>query len=220
MMIFCTCFVAWNVQRYYNFTGHWLICFTCFLRYICVVITQASIQEVRARADIVDVLGQFIRLKKRGANYIANCPFHNEKTPSFNVVEDKGFYHCFGCGAHGTAIDFVMAVEGLTFGDALDMHLGSNKKRSARTLGDYRYLSDQYLADWIKKPLVEITRKDCRERHQKIGSGIGARHVSLLHRQHIADRRSSERRFHRLDETHEFDRLAAADIDHTEGRLW
>jgi integrase len=59
-------------------------------------------------------------------------------------------------------------VTGLTFGEALDMHLGSNKKRSARTLTDYRYLSDQYLSDWLTKPLSEITRKDCRERHQKI----------------------------------------------------
>lgn len=64
-------------------------------------------------------------------------------------------------------------ITGLTFGDALDMHLGSNKKRSARTLGDYRYLSDQYLSDWLTKPLTEVTRKDCRERHQKIGKDNG-----------------------------------------------
>lgn len=61
----------------------------------------------------------------------------------------------------------------VTFRDALDLHLGSNKKRSARTLTDYRYLADQYLADWLKRPLTEITRKDCRERHQKIGRDSG-----------------------------------------------
>ena len=61
----------------------------------------------------------------------------------------------------------------LTFGEALDIHLGSNKKRSARTLTDYRYLADQYLADWLKKPLNSITRTDCRERHQKIGKENG-----------------------------------------------
>lgn len=61
----------------------------------------------------------------------------------------------------------------VTFGDALDLHLNSNKKRSERTLKDYRYLSDQYLNDWLKKPLTEITRKDCRERHHKIGEKNG-----------------------------------------------
>lgn len=61
----------------------------------------------------------------------------------------------------------------VTFGDALDLHLKSNKKRSKRTLKDYRYLSDQYLSDWLKKPLTEITRKDCRERHHKIGEKNG-----------------------------------------------
>lgn len=61
----------------------------------------------------------------------------------------------------------------LTFGEALDAHMGSNKKRSQRTLDDYRYLSDQYLSDWLKRPLSEITRKDCRERHQKIGTDNG-----------------------------------------------
>ncbi|MBG5636210.1 integrase family protein [Pseudomonas aeruginosa] len=61
----------------------------------------------------------------------------------------------------------------VTFADALDLHLKSNKKRSERTLKDYRYLSDQYLSDWLKKPLTEITRKDCRERHRKIGEKNG-----------------------------------------------
>lgn len=61
----------------------------------------------------------------------------------------------------------------VTFGDALDLHLKSNKKRSERTLKDYRYLADQYLSDWLKKPLTEVTRKDCRERHHKIGADNG-----------------------------------------------
>lgn len=83
------------------------------------MITQASIQEVRARADIVDVLGQFIRLKKRGANYIANCPFHNEKTPSFNVSPAKGIYKCFGCGKAGDVVTFVQEHEKLTYPEAI-----------------------------------------------------------------------------------------------------
>ena len=66
-----------------------------------------------------------------------------------------------------------LSAASVTFGDALDLHLNSNKKRSEKTLKDYRYLVDQYISDWIKKPLTEITRKDCRERHQKIGKENG-----------------------------------------------
>ncbi|MBX9448388.1 MAG: hypothetical protein KL787_01135, partial [Taibaiella sp.] len=62
------------------------------------MITPSSIQEIRDRADILDVVGHFITLKRRGTNYIANCPFHNEKTPSFNVNPSRGIFKCFGCG--------------------------------------------------------------------------------------------------------------------------
>jgi DNA primase len=72
-----------------------------------------------ARADIVDVLGQFIRLKKRGTNYIANCPFHNEKTPSFNVSPAKGIFKCFGCGKAGDVVSFVQEHEKLTYPEAI-----------------------------------------------------------------------------------------------------
>ena len=64
-------------------------------------------------------------------------------------------------------------VASLTFGDALEVHLGSNKRRAARTIGDYRYLAEQYLHDWLTRPLSDVTRKDCRDRHQKIGTKHG-----------------------------------------------
>lgn len=83
------------------------------------MISPASIQEVMNRADIVDVLGQFIRLRKRGANYLANCPFHNEKTPSFNVSPSKGIYKCFGCGKAGNVVTFVQEHEKLTYPEAI-----------------------------------------------------------------------------------------------------
>jgi DNA primase len=78
-----------------------------------------SLEEFKARIPLAEVVGRYVKLTRRGREHVGLCPFHQEKTPSFNVVEGKGFYHCFGCGAHGTAIDFVMAVEGLTFPDAL-----------------------------------------------------------------------------------------------------
>ncbi len=83
------------------------------------MINPASIQEVMNRADIVDVIGQFVRLKKRGTNYIANCPFHNEKTPSFNVSPAKGIYKCFGCGKAGNVVTFVQEHEKLTYPEAI-----------------------------------------------------------------------------------------------------
>ena len=81
---------------------------------------EITLEEFKARLPLAEVVGRYVRLTKAGREYRGLCPFHKEKTPSFHVVEDKGFYHCFGCGAHGTAIDFVMGVEGLDFGAALD----------------------------------------------------------------------------------------------------
>ena len=83
------------------------------------MIPQDFIQALLGRVDIVDVIDRHVRLKKAGANYKACCPFHNEKTPSFNVSPSKQFYHCFGCGAHGNAIGFVMEYSGLTYPDAI-----------------------------------------------------------------------------------------------------
>ncbi|MCX7673694.1 MAG: DNA primase [Thiobacillaceae bacterium] len=71
------------------------------------------------RTDIVEVIGRYLPLKRAGGNYVARCPFHNEKTPSFTVSPSKQFYHCFGCGAHGTAITFLMQHGGLAFADAV-----------------------------------------------------------------------------------------------------
>ena len=84
------------------------------------LITQAFIDEIVAKTDVVEVVGSRISLKKAGREYKAVCPFHDEKTPSFTVSTHKGFYHCFGCGAHGTAITFLMNYEGLGFVDAVE----------------------------------------------------------------------------------------------------
>jgi DNA primase len=83
------------------------------------VIPQSFIADLIARVDIVDVVGQYVPLKKGGANFMGLCPFHNEKSPSFTVSPTKQFYHCFGCGAHGTAIGFLMEYSALSFVDAV-----------------------------------------------------------------------------------------------------
>ncbi len=82
------------------------------------------LDEVRARSDLAGLIGRRVKLIKRGREYTALCPFHNEKTPSFTVSPDKGFFHCFGCGAHGDVIGFVMQSEGLGFPEAVEKLAG------------------------------------------------------------------------------------------------
>ncbi len=84
------------------------------------MIPNDFIQTLLSRVDIVDVIDRSVPLKKAGANYQACCPFHSEKTPSFTVSPTKQFYHCFGCGAHGTAIGFLMEFGGKAFPDAVE----------------------------------------------------------------------------------------------------
>ncbi|MGC2167179.1 MAG: DNA primase [Gallionella sp.] len=89
------------------------------------MIPKNFIQDLLNRLDIVDVIERYVPLKKAGANYVACCPFHSEKSPSFTVSQAKQFYHCFGCGAHGTAIGFVMEHGGLGYVDAIEELAGS-----------------------------------------------------------------------------------------------
>lgn len=83
------------------------------------MIPQSFITDLLNRVDIVDIVGRYVQLKKGGANYMGLCPFHNEKSPSFTVSPTKQFYHCFGCGAHGTAIGFLIEYSGMGFVDAV-----------------------------------------------------------------------------------------------------
>ena len=88
------------------------------------MIPDDVIAEVRARADIVDIVGESVSLKKAGREYKARCPFHEERTPSFYVVPDKGFYKCFGCGKSGSVFDFVMEQQGMDFVEAVKFVAG------------------------------------------------------------------------------------------------
>ncbi len=82
-------------------------------------IPEATLAEIRARVSIVEIISAHIALRKAGRNYTGLCPFHGEKTPSFSVNEEGGFYHCFGCGAGGNAFTFLSRVEGITFPEAV-----------------------------------------------------------------------------------------------------
>ncbi|HAT32388.1 MAG TPA: DNA primase [Janthinobacterium sp.] len=83
------------------------------------MIPQSFISDLLNRVDIVDVVGRYVQLKKGGANFMGLCPFHSEKSPSFTVSPTKQFYHCFGCGAHGTSIGFLIEYSGMGFVDAV-----------------------------------------------------------------------------------------------------
>jgi DNA primase len=84
------------------------------------VIPPSFINDLLSRVDVVEVVGRYVQLKKGGANFMGLCPFHNEKSPSFTVSPTKQFYHCFGCGEHGTAITFLMNYQGMSFPDAVE----------------------------------------------------------------------------------------------------
>lgn len=84
------------------------------------LIPKDFIEDMIARTDIVDIIDSRVKLKKAGKNYQACCPFHNEKTPSFTVSQDKQFYHCFGCGAHGNSVSFLMEYDRLEFPEAIE----------------------------------------------------------------------------------------------------
>ena len=84
------------------------------------IFPPSFLEQIRLRLTLSNVVGKYVRLQKRGREYVGLCPFHNEKTPSFHVVEEKEFYHCFGCGAHGDVVSFIMHTEGLTFVEAVE----------------------------------------------------------------------------------------------------
>jgi DNA primase len=116
-------------------------------------IPQNFIDDLTSRLDIIDVVSSRIRLKKAGKNYSACCPFHNEKTPSFTVSPDKQFYYCFGCGATGSALKFVMEFDGLEFPDAVEKLAGDLNIEVPREGSDQKNREPQY------RELLSLTQK-------------------------------------------------------------
>ena len=105
------------------------------------MIPQSFIQDLLGRVDIVEVIDRHVKLKRSGANYSACCPFHSEKSPSFTVSPTKQFYHCFGCGAHGTAVGFLMEYSGMGFVEAvkdLAQSIGMKVPEEARSEASQR----------------------------------------------------------------------------------
>ncbi|MFZ3419988.1 DNA primase [Vibrio harveyi] len=122
-------------------------------------IPRSFIDDLLARLDIVDIIDARVKLKKKGKNYGACCPFHNEKTPSFSVSQEKQFYHCFGCGVHGNAIDFIMEFERLDFVEAIEelaSYLGLDVPREQRSGGGGQFNSGPQASSSEKRSLYDI----------------------------------------------------------------
>ncbi len=140
-------------------------------------IPQSFIDDLTARADIVELIGSRVELKKAGREYRACCPFHNEKTPSFWVSPVKQFYHCFGCGAHGTALGFLMEYDKLSFPEAIEelaSRLGLDVPREAGsqpdTAGSTTPLYDMNLR--VAKYFASVLPNDARAKEYAVKRGL------------------------------------------------
>jgi DNA primase len=130
------------------------------------MISPATIQQIMARADITDVVGSFVKLKKRGTNLLGLCPFHNEKTPSFTVSPSKEIYKCFGCGKSGNLVSFVMEHEKYNYPETLkwlaqryqieieETQLNDDQKQALQT-ADSLFALNQYAQQFFSQQLLE-----------------------------------------------------------------
>ena len=152
-----------------------------------------SLEEFKARLPIAEVVGRHVRLTRRGHDLWGCCPFHNEKTASFHVVPDKGFYHCFGCGQHGNAIDFVMAIEGVEFAQAIARLAELTglptplRAEGAPAVDRTLYAANEAAARWFAGRLESATGREgvrvsagarARSARPSIGSGSATRPTS------------------------------------------
>ncbi|MEZ5758337.1 MAG: DNA primase [Emcibacteraceae bacterium] len=136
------------------------------------------LDEIRNRLPVSDIVGRKVRLVRKGREHLGLCPFHNEKTPSFTVNDDKGFYHCFGCGAHGDVINFVLETEGLSFPETIERLAAQaglqmpeytpedkQKNKVRKTLYDVM----EAVAHWFESQLVSAAGSEGRSYLQKRG---------------------------------------------------
>ncbi len=138
------------------------------------MIAPSTIQQIQNRADIMDVVGHFVKLKRRGTNYLGLCPFHNEKTPSFTVSPSKEIFKCFGCGKSGNLISFLMEHEKYGYPEALrwlanrygieiEETYASEEQRQQQQQADSLYIVNQFAQEWFSEQLF----------HSEEGQDIG-----------------------------------------------
>ncbi len=154
------------------------------------------LDEIKARIELSELIGRRVKLIRRGREHSGLCPFHNEKTPSFTVSDDKGFYHCFGCGAHGGAFDFVMATEGASFPEAVERLAAQagmevpraspeDQARSQRRKSLYEVM--ELVAGWYESQLAASGGAAARD--YLAGRGVDAPTVARFRLGHAPNRR-------------------------------
>ena len=136
-------------------------------------ISQNVLEDIKARLSIVDLVSRYLSLNRKGDRYWGLCPFHEEKTPSFSVLPDKGFFHCFGCGKSGSLFDFYMEMEHLTFpesvralAESLGIQIEEENPQEKRKRNEREVLSETLHKTRLKLPLYPHRRSsggECRE---------------------------------------------------------
>lgn len=147
------------------------------------IYSEEVIEEVRSRNDIVDVISGYVKLKKSGSNYFGLCPFHNEKSGSFSVSPSKQIYHCFGCGAGGNVITFIMEYENYSFIEAVKMLA----ERAGIQLPETRESADEKRARDIKSRLLEINKLAAVYFFHQLKSPNGAAAMNYLRKRGLDD---------------------------------
>ena len=135
-------------------------------------IPQSFIDELLNRVDIVDIIDARVPLKKAGREFQACCPFHNEKTPSFTVSPGKQFYHCFGCGAHGSALGFLMEYENLSFPEAIEDLARSVGLEVPREAGQQVQAEQQRLDHYALLERVDRFYRDQLRQHPQAARAV------------------------------------------------
>lgn len=144
---------------------------------------EELVEEIRARNDIVDVIGSYVKLQKKGSNYMACCPFHNEKTPSFSVSQSKQMYHCFGCGAGGNVFTFLMEYESFNFVEALK-YLAD---RAGVALPELEYSEEAKRAADLKTRLLAVNKEAAKYYFYQLKSERGQAAMQYLKQRALTD---------------------------------
>lgn len=139
------------------------------------------LDDLRDRTALSDVVGRRVRLTKKGHEHSGLCPFHKEKTPSFTVNDDKGFYHCFGCGAHGSAFDFVMETEGLNFREAVEKLAADVGMQVPQDSPEERQRAER------KKTLYDVVEAACVHFERMLRTPEGAHALAYLKDRGLSD---------------------------------
>lgn len=144
---------------------------------------EELVEEIRARNDIVDVVSGYVRLQKKGGNYWACCPFHNENTPSFSVSGNKQMYHCFGCGVSGNVYTFVMKYENYSFPEAVRLLAD----RAGVKLPEAEYSEEQKRKANRRARLLEVNREAAKFFYHQLRSPRGAIGIQYLKKRELSD---------------------------------